>query len=94
LGVTALLCGLALWYLHGRRRKWKACDRNAVSNLALEGWGISPDAKRRALVKLANAGLIEVEHRHKRSPRVTLLSRYAKYTAKAPLGWRSRGVAA
>jgi hypothetical protein len=39
LGVKALLCGLALWYLHGLRRKWKAYDRKAVSNLALDGWG-------------------------------------------------------
>jgi hypothetical protein len=84
LGVKALLCGLALWYLHGRRRKWKTYDRKVVSNLALDGWGISPDAKRRALLKLANAGLIEVEYRGKRSPRVMVLSPYAKDKAKAP----------
>jgi hypothetical protein len=83
LGVKVLLCGLALWYLHGRRRKW-TYDRKVVSNLALDGWGISPDAKRRALLKLANAGLIAVEYRHKRSPRVSILSPYAKDSAKAP----------
>jgi hypothetical protein len=94
LGVKALLCGLALWYLHGRRRKWKAYDRKAVSNLALDGWGISPDAKRRALLKLANAGLIEVQYRHKRSPRVTILSPYAKHKAKPPASPCSREVAA
>jgi hypothetical protein len=82
LGVKALLCGLALWYLHGLRRKWKAHDRKAVSNLALDGWDISADAKRRALLKLANAGLIEIEYRHKRSPRATILSPYAKDKAK------------
>jgi DNA-binding transcriptional ArsR family regulator len=82
LGVKALLCGLALWYLHGLRRKWKTYDSKAVSNLALDGWGISPDAKRRALLKLANAGLVEVEYRHKRSPRVTILSPYAKEKVK------------
>ena len=81
-GVKALLCGLALWYLHGLRRKWKAHDSKTVSNLALDGWGISPDAKRRALLKLANAGLIEVEYRHKRSPRVMILSPYAKEKEK------------
>jgi hypothetical protein len=84
LGIKALLCGLALWCLHGRRRRWKVCERKAVSNLALDGWGISPDAKRRALLKLANAGLVEVQYRHKRSPRVTILSPYAKDKAKAP----------
>jgi hypothetical protein len=84
LGVKALLCGLALWYLHGLRRKWKTYDRKAVSNLALDCWGISPDAKRRALLKLANAGLIEVEYRGKRSPLVMILSPYAKDKAKAP----------
>jgi hypothetical protein len=82
LGVKALLCGLALWYIHGLRRKWKIYDSKTVSNLALDRWGISPDAKRRALLKLANAGLIEVEYRHKRSPRVTILSPYAKEKAK------------
>jgi hypothetical protein len=83
LGVKALLCGLALWYLHGRRRKWKTYDRKAVSNLALDGWGIFPDAKRRALLKLANAGLIEVEYRGKGSPRVMILSPCVKDKAKA-----------
>jgi DNA-binding transcriptional ArsR family regulator len=64
----------------------KTHDSKAVSNLALKGWGISRDAKRRALIKLANAGLIEVESRQKRSPRVTILSPYAKDKAKAPVG--------
>src|SRR5262249_47246742 len=94
LGVKALLCGLALWYLHGLRRKWKTYDRKAVSNLALDGWGISPDAKRRALLKLANAGLIEVEYRGKRSPRVMILSPYAKHKAETPAGPCSGEIAA
>jgi DNA-binding transcriptional ArsR family regulator len=94
LGVKALLCGLALWYLHGLRRKRKTYDRNAVSNLALDGWGISPDAKRRALLKLANAGLIEVEYRGKRSPRVMILSRYVKHKAETPAGPCSGEIAA
>ena len=92
LGLGAAV-GLAFWYLHGLRRKWKTYDRKAVSNLALDGWGISPDAKRRALLKLANARLIEVECRHKCSPRVTILSPYAKDRAKAP-STRSGEVAA
>ena len=83
LGVKALLCGLALWYLHGLLRGRKACERKVVSSLALDVWGISHDAKRRALLKLANAGLIEVEYRLKRSPLVTILSPYAKDKGKA-----------
>jgi hypothetical protein len=90
LGVKALLCGLALWYLHGLRRKCKTHDSKAVSNLALDGWGISPDAKRRALLKLANVGLIEAEYRNKRSPCVTILSPYAKGKAKGGVGTKQR----
>ena len=39
----------------------------------LQDWGIQPDAKRRALRKLEKAGLIRVERRGKRSPKVTLV---------------------
>jgi DNA-binding transcriptional ArsR family regulator len=69
LGVTALLVGLALWHIKGLRK----VDTFIVSNLMLEGWGIQPDAKSRALRKLERAGLITVERRGKRSPQVTLL---------------------
>jgi DNA-binding transcriptional ArsR family regulator len=69
LGIKALLVGLALWHLKGLRR-----DKSfLVSNLMLQEWGIQPDAKRRALRKLEKAGLITVERRGKRSPRVTLV---------------------
>ena len=59
LGVTALLVGLALWGFHRRRRKRMACERKAVSNVALVDWGIPRETKLRSLHKLADAGLIE-----------------------------------
>jgi hypothetical protein len=68
-GVKALLVGLALWHVRGLRQT----DRFIVSNLMVEEWGILPDAKRRALLKLEKAGLITIERRGKRSPRVTLI---------------------
>jgi hypothetical protein len=69
LGVKALLVGLALWHLKGLRR----CNSFELSNLMVREWGIQPDAKARALRKLEKAGLITVERRGKRSPRVTLI---------------------
>ena len=68
-GVKALLVGLALWHIRGLRKT----DTFIVSNLMLQDWGVQPDAKRRALRKLENAGLIKVERRGKRSPQVTLV---------------------
>ena len=69
LGVTALLVGLALWYLKGLRR----ADAFIVSNLMVAEWGIKPDAKSPALRKLEKAGLISIERRGKRSPLVSLV---------------------
>ena len=69
LGVGALFLGTLLWYLSGLRR----ADSFVVSNLTAQEWGIKPDAKRRALLKLEKAGLIRVERRGKRSPKVTLV---------------------
>jgi DNA-binding transcriptional ArsR family regulator len=69
LGCKALLVGLALWHLKGLRRS----NSFTVSNLMLQEWGIQPDAKTRALRALEKAGLITIERRGKRSPRVTLI---------------------
>jgi DNA-binding transcriptional ArsR family regulator len=69
LGATALLVGLALWYLKGLRR----ADAFIVSNLMVAEWGIQPDAKSRALRKLEKAGLISIKRRGKRSPLVSLI---------------------
>jgi DNA-binding transcriptional ArsR family regulator len=70
LGVKALLLGLALWHIRGLRK----ADTFIVSNLLLQEWGIQPDAKRRALRALERAGLVNIEGRGKRSPRVTLVA--------------------
>jgi hypothetical protein len=71
LGVTALLVGLALWYIKGLRKT----DTFILSNIMLQDWDIQPDAKRRALRALERAGLIRIEGRGKRSPQVTLIKR-------------------
>jgi DNA-binding transcriptional ArsR family regulator len=69
LGVTALWVGLGLWFLRGLRHS----NSFAVSNLMMREWGVQPDAKSRALRALEQAGLIIIERREKRSPRVTLV---------------------
>jgi DNA-binding transcriptional ArsR family regulator len=69
LGVKALLVGLALWHIKGLRK----ADIFIVSNLIMQDWGVQPDAKGRALRKLEKAGLIKIEGRGKRSPKVTIV---------------------
>ena len=51
LGVTALWVGLGLWYLRGLKR----ADSFLISNLMMQGWDVSPDAKSRALRALEKA---------------------------------------
>jgi DNA-binding transcriptional ArsR family regulator len=82
LGVKALLVGLALWHLKRLRRS----NSFELSNLMVREWGIEPDAKSRALRKLERAGLITVERRGKRSPRVTLVVRSTLGGTVAALG--------
>jgi len=69
LGVTALWVGLGLWFLRGIKHS----DTFIVSNLIMQEWDVLPDAKRRALRALEKVGLIKIERRGKRSPRVTLV---------------------
>jgi hypothetical protein len=69
LGVTALWVALGLLYIRGLRRT----DSFLVSNLMMQGWGVLPDAKSRALKALEKACLITIERRGKRSPAVTLI---------------------
>jgi hypothetical protein len=69
LGVKALLVGLALWHVKGLRRS----ATFILSNLMVQEWGVSRDAKRRGLRALERAGLILIERRGKRSPQVTLV---------------------
>jgi DNA-binding transcriptional ArsR family regulator len=72
LGVKALWVGLSLWFLRGIRHS----DSFIVSNLITREWDVLPDAKSRALRKLEKAGLITIERRGKRSPRVTLVKQH------------------
>src|SRR5215469_2832546 len=83
LGVTALLVGLALWYIRGLRKT----NTFQVSNIMLEEWGVQADAKRRSLRKLERAGLITVERRGKRSPHVTLLVKDFGVQRRATQAW-------
>jgi DNA-binding transcriptional ArsR family regulator len=73
LGGAALWVGLCLWFLRGLKR----ADSFIVSNLTIREWDVLPDAKTRALRKLEKAGLLTVERRGKRSPRVTLVVQHS-----------------
>ncbi len=68
LGVSALWVGLSLWHLKGLRHS----DSFIVSNRMMKKFGVEPDAKTRALRRLENAGLIAVERRVKRNPKITI----------------------
>jgi hypothetical protein len=69
LGVRPLWLGLALWHLRGLSRS----NSFIVSNVKMSEMGISRSSKSRALAELERARLIKVEHRGRRSPRVTLV---------------------
>jgi hypothetical protein len=69
LGVTALWVGLGLWHLRGLKRS----NTFIVSNIMMESWGVSADAKSRALRGLEKENLVTIERRGKRNPRVTLV---------------------
>lgn len=69
LGVSALWVGCVLWHLSGVKKSVTFL----VSNLHLHRWGVDRFAKSRALKALSNAGLITIENRGKRSPKVTIV---------------------
>jgi hypothetical protein len=69
LGVTAYHVGLFLWHMKGLTRS----NSFTVSNMLMQHWGVSPDAKTRALRSMELAGLVAVDRRLKRNPRVTLI---------------------
>ena len=69
LGVSALWVGCVLWHLSGVKKS----DTFLVSNFHLHRWGVDRFAKSRALKALANAGLVNIEGRGKRSPKVTIV---------------------
>ena len=70
LGVSVLLFGNALWYLCGRNYNKLTFS---VSNVSLAEFGLSRQAKYRALEALERAGLIKAHRSGKRSISVTLL---------------------
>ena len=69
-GVSALLLGIVLWHLCGRNHNKLTFS---VSNVAVSEFGLSRQAKYRALKALEDAGLIEVHRSGKRSISITLL---------------------
>lgn len=59
-------------YLH--HRNWKnPGEPITLSKVGLEAWGISREEKRKALPELEALGLVAVERRGNRAPRVKLL---------------------
>lgn len=65
----ALHVSMALWY----RASLKKNGTISLGNGLLAGFGVKPDAKRRALLELEEAGLIKVTRQKSRNPLVTLL---------------------
>ena len=62
--------GIVLWYLCGLRKNYTV----VLANGLLEQFHISRQAKYRCLKALEGAGLIAVEERKDRNPRVTILT--------------------
>jgi hypothetical protein len=65
---TALRVGLVLWYLAGLTK----CHRVKPTWNTWRRFGLSPDAGRRGLVALEQAGLVNVERGPGRCPLVTI----------------------
>lgn len=66
----ALHVGIVLWYRAGLEKSGTVRLGNGV----LEQFGVKPDAKRRALLRLEEAGLIIVQKEQNKNPLVTLKS--------------------
>jgi len=64
-----LQVGLVIWYLHGLTKQ----KQFRLRREPLSAFGVERHAARRALVRLRDAGLIEVEFHRGRRPVVTLL---------------------
>jgi hypothetical protein len=65
--------GATVWILL-RYMAWKTNSQTfPLSNVLLERYGIARETKRRVLAKLAAAGQIKIQHRHKQAPIITLL---------------------
>ncbi|MBM4049423.1 MAG: hypothetical protein FJ279_30375 [Planctomycetes bacterium] len=68
----ALAVGMALWHLAGLR---SAQQHLSLSTERLAAFGVSRYAKDRALRNLSTAGLVAVDRKKGRSPRVSLITR-------------------
>jgi len=68
---SALSVGVCLWHLAGLRSTRQDL---ALSTERLESLSVSRHSKDRALIALAAAGLITVERKRGRSPRVSLVT--------------------
>ena len=66
----AFQTGVVIWYLYGLRKDTTV----TLANGLLEQFHISRKAKYRCLKALENAGLIAVEYREHRNPRVTVIA--------------------
>ncbi len=64
----AVQTGMAIWYLAGLRKS----DTVVLSNFLLASFNVGPQAKYRCLKALEDAGLISVEYRPQKNPRITL----------------------
>ncbi len=62
--------GVVIWYLSGLRKS----ETVTLANGLLEEFHISRKAKSRCLKALEAAGLIAVDYRQNRNPKVTLLA--------------------
>lgn len=71
LGRAPVVVGLVLWFQYG------LTGRNPVklSNVALQPWEISRYAKYRALRRLEDAGLVNVERKGSQSPDIELVTK-------------------
>jgi hypothetical protein len=73
-GAKVLGCHRLLVWLYIFHRVWSDNSNTVViGNQTLRSWGVPRYAKYRALSQLAEAGLISVQWRERRSPVVTLI---------------------
>ena len=73
----AFQMGVVIWYLYGLRKDTTV----TLGNGLLEQFHISRKAKYRCLKALEGAGLIAVEYRKDRNPRVTIIAAGLEETA-------------
>jgi hypothetical protein len=68
LAPCAIRIGMVLWYISGLRKS----ETFILSNVMLKGFNLDRHTKYRGLKLLEDAGLIEIERRFKKNPRVTI----------------------